>query len=68
MTGYTGVNLLIGTENGLVLLDRSGQGKSEFSLSHTCLCLSPVTPVCLSVTPVYYTSSVTILCYWVYCM
>ena len=48
MTGYTGVNLLIGTENGLVLLDRSGQGKSEFSLSHTCLCLSPVTAVCNS--------------------
>jgi len=24
----SGVNLLIGTENGLVLLDRSGQGKS----------------------------------------
>ena len=52
MTGCTGVNLLIGTENGLVLLDRSGQGKSEFSLSHTCLCLSPITPACLSVTPV----------------
>lgn len=24
---FTGVNLLIGTENGLMLLDRSGQGK-----------------------------------------
>lgn len=24
---YTGVNLLVGTENGLMLLDRSGQGK-----------------------------------------
>jgi len=29
----SGVNLLIGTENGLVLLDRSGQGKSQY---HTC--------------------------------
>lgn len=26
-TIFAGVNLLIGTENGLVLLDRSGQGK-----------------------------------------
>ena len=25
-----GVNLLIGTENGLMLLDRSGQGKVRF--------------------------------------
>lgn len=25
-----GVNLLIGTENGLMLLDRSGQGKVNF--------------------------------------
>lgn len=24
---FQGVNLLIGTENGLMLLDRSGQGK-----------------------------------------
>lgn len=24
---YAGVNLLVGTENGLMLLDRSGQGK-----------------------------------------
>ena len=24
---FSGVNLLIGTENGLMLLDRSGQGK-----------------------------------------
>lgn len=24
---HTGVNLLVGTENGLMLLDRSGQGK-----------------------------------------
>lgn len=28
-----GVNLLIGTENGLMLLDRSGQGKVRRSLS-----------------------------------
>jgi len=37
----SGVNLLIGTENGLVLLDRSGQGKSQFLaliLSHCFTC------------------------------
>lgn len=30
-----GVNLLIGTENGLMLLDRSGQGKVSFTRSTT---------------------------------
>lgn len=29
----TGVNLLIGTENGLMLLDRSGQNKGKSFLS-----------------------------------
>lgn len=29
-----GVNLLIGTENGLMLLDRSGQGKVKYKLGH----------------------------------
>ena len=27
MCAYPGVNLLVGTESGLMLLDRSGQGK-----------------------------------------
>lgn len=31
-----GVNLLIGTENGLMLLDRSGQGKVNKSRTHHC--------------------------------
>lgn len=32
-----GVNLLIGTENGLMLLDRSGQGKVGVNLSQTTM-------------------------------
>lgn len=36
---FQGVNLLIGTENGLMLLDRSGQGKgwSKIDLIWTSL-------------------------------
>ena len=33
-----GVNLLIGTESGLMLLDRSGQGKGKLNMCEIMVC------------------------------
>ena len=30
-SNFVGVNLIVGTENGLYLLDRSGHGKGKYS-------------------------------------
>lgn len=36
-SNFVGVNLIVGTENGLYLLDRSGYGKGKYSaLSYKC--------------------------------
>lgn len=45
---FSGVNLLIGTENGLMLLDRSGQGKgSIFMFIFVNLQYNTLIPTCL---------------------
>ena len=31
LSNFVGVNLIVGTENGLYLLDRSGHGKGKYS-------------------------------------
>ena len=36
-SNFVGVNLIVGTENGLYLLDRSGYGKGKYSaLTYKC--------------------------------
>ena len=37
-SNFVGVNLIVGTENGLYLLDRSGHGKGKYSaFTYNCL-------------------------------